>query len=332
MKRRDFIKTGAVAVGAVGSLKIAPMLAAAESDSPKTGAPPADNRPAEYLHRVQGDPFLPTPPAPARTYQISPMPLAERVRRKIVPQRGFCSIAPGDLVSESLTSGNGAMNIELMGDPYAEQILFHHESLLMPWKRPLEAPKVADIFPQVRQMVMDGKHREAMSLAVQHMNESPIKQNTEPHRTIPAFLMQLDFPKTASVKNYLRTVNFENSEIKVAWTDEHGDWLRQTFASRPDNVVVQLLTAPAGQSVNVRISLQKSAEWSMTSGMTWGNRPARGASKGRRSRRRSAGLQRAAADLQVHFGSLRGQQRLRRGDPRRSQRRLGQDGWKHTRH
>ena len=112
------------------------------------------------------------------------------------------------------------------------------------------------------------------------MNESPIKQNTEPHLTIPAFLMQLDFPKTASVKNYLRTVNFENSEIKVAWTDEHGDWVRQTFASRPDNVVVQWLTAPAGQSVNVRISLQKSAEWSMSTGMTWGNRPARGASKG----------------------------------------------------
>ena len=32
--------------------------------------------------------------------------------------------------------------------------------------------------------------------------------------------------------------------------------------------------------MNVRISLQKSAEWSMTSGTTWGNRPARGASKG----------------------------------------------------
>ena len=220
MKRRDFLKTSAAAAGLVGSLKIAPTLAAAESDpqatSEPTGAPPADNRPAEYLRRVQGDPFLPKPPAPARSYPISPMPLAERVRRKIVPQRGFCSIAPGDLVSESLTSGNGAMNIELMGDPYAEQILFHHESLLMPWKRPLEAPKVADIFPQVRQMVLDGKHREAMALALQRMNESPIKQDTEPHRTIPAFLMQLDFPKTASVKNYLRTVNFENGEMKVA--------------------------------------------------------------------------------------------------------------------
>jgi hypothetical protein len=247
------------------------MLAAAESESAKTGAPSSDNRPAEYLHRVQGDKFLPKAPAPARSYPISPMPLAERLKRKIVPQRGFCSIAPGNTVSESLISGNGAMNIELMGDPYSEQILFHHENLLMPWKRPLEVPNVADIFPQVRQMVLDGRHGEAMTLSLERMNDSPIKQDTQPHLTIPAFLMQLDFPKTASFKNYLRTVNFENSEIKVAWTDEHGDWLRQTFTSRPDNVVVQWLTAPAGQSVNVRITLQKSVEWNMSSGMEWGS-------------------------------------------------------------
>jgi alpha-L-fucosidase 2 len=283
MKRRDFLKTSAVAAGLAGSLGSIPPLTASESSSSGSdaaGATPTDNRPADYLRRVQQDRFLPKPPAPARSYQVTPMPLAERIKREIVPQRGFCSIAPGDLVSESLLSGNGAMNIELMGDPYSERVLFHHESLLMPWKRPLEAPNVADIFPQVRQMALDGKYREAMDLAVQHMNEGPIKQNTEPHRTIPAFLMQLDLPKTASVRNYLRTVNFENSEIKVAWTDEHGDWLRQTFASRPDNVVAQWLTAPTGQSVNVRIALQKSAEWSMTSGVTWGNRPARGASKG----------------------------------------------------
>jgi alpha-L-fucosidase 2 len=283
MKRRDFLKTSAVAAGLTGSLEALRPLTAGEGSSVNSGpagATQADNRSAEYLRRAREATLLPKPPAPARTYPISPMPLSERVNRKIVPQRGFCSIAPGDLASESLLSGNGAMNIELMGDPYSEQILFHHESLLMPWKRPLEAAKIADIFPQVRQMVLDGKTREAMDLAVQHMNGGPIEQNTEPHRTIPAFLMQLDLPKTASVKNYLRTVNFENGEIKVAWTDERGDWLRQTFASRPDNVVVQWLTAPKGQSVNVRVTLHKSAEWNMTSGVSWGNRPARGISKG----------------------------------------------------
>ncbi len=184
MKRRDFIKKSAIAVGLAGSPKALQQLATSVSLSPAPG--PAEttkgnNLPQEYLLRVQQDRFLPKPPAPPIAYQISPMPLAERVRRKIVPKRGFCSIAPGNLASESLISGNGAMNIELMGEPYSEQILFHHESLLMPWKRPLEAPNVADIFPQVRQLVLEGRHREAMSLAVQRMNESPIKQNTEPN-------------------------------------------------------------------------------------------------------------------------------------------------------
>ena len=266
MKRRDLLKTSVAAAGLMGALETSPAL-----DAEQTGAPPVDNRPAEYLHRVQGDRFLPKPPVPARSNPVSPMPLAERIRRKILPRRGFCSIAPGNLVSESLTSGNGTMDIELMGDPYAERILFHHESLLMPWKRPLEAPHVASIFPQVRQMVLEGKNREAVALAIQQMNDSPIKQDTEPHLTVPAFLMRLDFPKAAPAKDYLRTVNFENSEIRVAWTDQHGDWVRQTFTSRPDNVVVQWLTAPTGQPVNVRISLQKSAAWNMRSGIDWGS-------------------------------------------------------------
>ena len=272
MKRRDLLKTSVAAAGLIGVV--------AEGDpqepSEHTVVPPADNRPAEYLRRVQGDRFLPKPPAPA-TYPISPMPLAERIRRKIVPQRGFCSIAPGKLVSDSLISGNGTMNIELTGDPYEEQILFHHECLLMPWKRPLEPPAVANIFPQVRQMILEGKNREAVALAIQHMNDGAIKQDTEPHLTVPAFLMQLEFPKAAQAKDYLRTVNFENGEIKVAWSDEHGDWVRQTFSSRPDNVVVQWIAAPAGQPVNVRISLRKSAEWSMRSGMDWGSHSGIGA-------------------------------------------------------
>src|SRR5450631_938840 len=149
MKRRDFLKTGAAAAGMAGALTISPMLAEAESKS----QPPGDNRPADYLHRVQGDRFLPKQPAPARAYPIAPMPLAERLRRRIVPQRGFCSVAPG----------------ELMGDPYSEQILFHHEALMMPWKKPVEAPQAASIFPQVRQLVLSGKDHEAMTLALEHM-------------------------------------------------------------------------------------------------------------------------------------------------------------------
>jgi hypothetical protein len=253
MKRRDFLKTGAVAAGLAGSLKLFPALAANESGSQT----PGDNRFADYLRRAQEDKFLPKPPvvadsSPADALKISPMPLAERVRRKIVPRRGFCSLSP---TSGALLSGTGAVNIELDGDPFTEQIPFRHEMLFAPRRRPAEAPNIADILPQVRQMMLDGKIHEAAQLAYQKFHANPIQGGGMGGGGGGGFSMRLDFPKSTSVKNYLRTVDFESTEVKIHWTDERGEWIRQTFTSRPDNLVVQSLTAPKGQSVNVRITV-----------------------------------------------------------------------------
>jgi alpha-L-fucosidase 2 len=266
MKRRNFLKRSAVAASLVSiPNSLLPLTACKENtqklSSGSMGAAKEEILSADYLQSIQSEEFSPKPLVYAESYQpspdvqFSPMSLAERIRRKIVPQHGFCSIAPGSTTREGLISGNGPMNIELTGDPYSEQIVFRHEELIMPWKRPYEANKVAHILPQVRQLLLDGKFQEAVELAFEEWQKGPIKINTWGHPTVTAFNMHLEFPKTASVKDYLRTVNFETSEANVCWNDERGDWIRQTFTSRPDDVVVQLLTAPQGQSVNVRITL-----------------------------------------------------------------------------
>lgn len=269
MKRRDFLTKGTLVAGLASSPQLLQPLLASESVSPQssgnsgqTGSAREEIRSAEYLRRVKTDQFLPKTPAFRKSIlldgtEVSPMPLVERLKRKIVPRLGFCSIEPGQTVSQGLTSGNGHMNFEVACDPYSEQILFHHESLLMPWKRPFEAPQAAAVFSQVRQMVLDGKYQDAIELAFKEMNKGPIKQNTGPHPTVPAFMMHLDFPKSASVRDYLRTVDFESSEVNVYWSDERGEWVRRAFTSRPDDVVVQLLTAPNGQQVNARIAVRK---------------------------------------------------------------------------
>jgi hypothetical protein len=262
MKRRDFIKSSAVAVGLASSSSLIPSLMASETDSHKSSK--EENRSAEYLRRVKGDKFPAKLPGRVEAYRkadvkIQPMPLAERLKRKIVPQRGFCSTEPGRTVSEGITSGNGAMNIELVGNPYSEQVLFHHESLLMPWKRPFEAPNVGHAFPRVRQLLLEGKYQEAIEYAFTEFKKTPVPPNTYGHATVPAFMMRVDYPKSAAAGNYLRTVNFETSEANIYWSDAKGDWVRKTFTSRPDNVVVQMLTAPNGQKVNARIAVQKYA-------------------------------------------------------------------------
>jgi len=283
MKRRDFLKTSTLVAGLAGSPNLILPLVAEESGSRKlsksqgqNGRTPEEIRSAEFLQRERAERYPAKPPVfrkldGASGVPVSPMPLEERLRRGVVPKRGFCSKLPGTTVSEGLTSGNGHMNIEVVCDPYSEQILFHHESLLVPWKRPFEAPMAAPVFPQVRQLVLDGKYQEAVELAFNEMNKGPIKQNTGPHFVIPAFMMHIDFPKTGSVNDYLRTVDFESSEVKVHWSDDRGDWVRPTFTSRPDDVVVQLLTAPKGQQVNARIAIQQYSRGPRTQGGLFGN-------------------------------------------------------------
>jgi alpha-L-fucosidase 2 len=260
VKRRDFLTKGTVAAGLAGSAKLLEPLEAVPAAAK---APPAQEeiRSAEYLERAKRERYLPKPPVLAEPVRpgdvrISPMPLAERVRRKIVPRRGICSIAPAS--NAVLTSGNGAMSIETACHPYSEQIVFRHESLFTPRKRPFEAPKIAGVFSQVRQMVLDGKYREAARLGYDEWKKTPMPPGMGGFGGM-AFSMRLDSPKTESVKDYLRTVDFESTELKAHWTDERGEWVRRLFASRPDNVVVQWLTAPEGQPLSVRITMQRSA-------------------------------------------------------------------------
>ncbi len=269
MKRRDFLKNGTLVVGLANSPNlIVPLMA--ESGNPqrlsqnpaRQAAAGKEIRSDPYLRRARADKNLPKPPAAVASYglsgiPISPMPLTERIRRDIVPRRGFCSIVPAS--DALLISGDGHMTVDVSCDPYSEQIVFHQESLLMPYKRPFYAPQIGDVFSKVRQKLLDGKYHEAVDFALEEWQKSPVYPRLgEPHFTVPAFVMHLDFPKTSSVKHYLRTVDFESTELKVYWTDERGDWVRQTFTSRPDNAVVQWLTAPAGQRVNVRITLERS--------------------------------------------------------------------------
>jgi alpha-L-fucosidase 2 len=259
MKRRNFLKTGAVAAGLVTIPNTLLQLTACNSQNQSSGSTieQEEIRTSEYLNRVRAEKYLPKPPVFAKSkltpaIKISPMPLKDRISLKIVPQRGFCCLAPG---GEALTSGNGAVNIEVMGNPYSEQIPFSHESLFTSHKKSFEAPKIASVFPQVRQMMLEGKYHEAIMLAYDEWRKTPITRAGGFGGG--RFSMLLEFPGSTSVRDYLRTVDFESTEVKVLWTDERGEWVRRIFTSRPDNVVVQWLTAPRGQSVNVRIRMSE---------------------------------------------------------------------------
>ena len=168
-------------------------------------------------------------------------------------------------------------------------------------------------------MLLDGKYHEAAKFAHDEWHKNPTNAAGGGFGGGLAFSMHLDFPKTKSVKDYLRTVDFESTEVKVHWTDERGEWVRRTFTSRPDNVVVQWLDrakrsvakcphyATKGRGRNVRrdgrLRRRAASEgpWRGSVGTRGGAGVAFGwRGSAQRTRRVPPGLQRAAADLQGH--------------------------------
>ena len=191
--------------------------------------------------------------------RVKPMSLRERQLLGAVPRRGICSTIPGVRASDGLISGNGKMYIEVLGNPFAEQIVFHQERLVVPWKNEsLEAPKIANVLPEVRRLIIDKQYRKANELALATASEGQTKPDTRVLMEYPAFRMRIDTPGQHAVHDYLRTIDFESGEVKVRWADSAGTWERRAFASRSENVVAQLLTAPAGASIHTRLSLDTS--------------------------------------------------------------------------
>jgi hypothetical protein len=171
----------------------------------------------------------------------------------------MCSTIPGSSASNSLLSGNGKIWVEVFGDPFAEKIVFQQEKLLQPWKsRPMEAPNIASVLPEVRRLMLAGEYDKGLRLSLDAAEKTDTKPGTGNLGSHPAFEMRIDVPGRDKVENYLRTTDFESGEVKVRWTDRQGEWERRIFVSRPDNAVVQLLSAPAGAALNATLRLDTS--------------------------------------------------------------------------
>ncbi len=256
MQRRTFLtKSALVSAAALTSPAFASPL------SEKEAVPVSPTSAPDTLPPGPADAFLPKQPLSIEALlpaaeRIHPMPLAERQRPGMVPRRGICSLSPGRPSWDTLLSGNGSMYTELAGHPYTEQLLFHHELLQVPWRRPFEAPKVASVLPRVRQLLLEGKYREGVNLAYEAMSSAGLPMNTHPHPTIPAFAMAIDTPPAGPVTGYLRTLDFESGEAVVHWRDSRGEFIRRTVVSRPDDVAVQLLQAPAGGTFSPLLSIR----------------------------------------------------------------------------
>lgn len=196
-------------------------------------------------------------------FKYPAMPFVKR--KAVLPERNVCSIKPARDYEDCISTGNGFQQVDVLGDPYNDELAFMHEALYSPrWAKTPEPPDLTAIMPEVRRLLLEGKFEEAGDLVHRAQLDAgfgPLmgkwNDNIVPPSSLrkhAAFWLSIKQFEAGETKNYLRWLDMMTGNITVQWENDKGAFAREVFAAYKDDVVVQRFTAPEGE-LNTEITI-----------------------------------------------------------------------------
>ena len=140
---------------------------------------------------------------------------------------------------EALPVGNGRLGAMVFGGVNQERLQLNEGTLWAGGPYNPVNPQAKHALPQVRQLVNEGKYREAASLLSAKVMAKPLGQM--PYQTVGD--LQLTFSESPSFENYRRELSLDTATSTVSYTAEGVHYTREVFASAPDKVIVLRLKA-----------------------------------------------------------------------------------------
>jgi alpha-L-fucosidase 2 len=140
---------------------------------------------------------------------------------------------------EALPIGNGRVSAMVFGGVAEERLQLNEGTLWAGGPYDPVNPQAKEALPQVRQLVNEGKYRDAAKLISERVMARPLGQM--PYQTVGDLM--LSFTAAADVSNYRRDLDLDTATVTTSYTSDGVRFTRQAFASAPDNVIVLRLTA-----------------------------------------------------------------------------------------
>jgi alpha-L-fucosidase 2 len=140
---------------------------------------------------------------------------------------------------EALPVGNGHLGAMVFGGVTQERLQINEGTLWAGGPYDPVNPQAKEALPEVRQLVKDGKYREAAALISAKVMAKPLAQM--PYQTVGDLL--LTFAGSTNVDNYRRELDLESATATVSYTMEGVRYVREVFASGPDKVIVLRIKA-----------------------------------------------------------------------------------------
>ena len=141
--------------------------------------------------------------------------------------------------TEALPVGNGRLGAMIFGGVDQDRLQLNEGTLWAGGPYDPVNPEAKDALPEVRQLVFEGKYREAARLITAKVMAKPLGQM--PYQTVGDLL--LTFRGMTNAGNYRRELDLDTATATVRFASDGVRYTREVFASAPDQVIVVRLTA-----------------------------------------------------------------------------------------
>ncbi|MCW0481322.1 glycoside hydrolase family 95 protein [Gaoshiqia sediminis] len=150
---------------------------------------------------------------------------------------------PASEWEEALPIGNGRLGAMIFGGTDIEQIQLNEETVWAGEPGNNLPEGFNEILPEVRQLIFDGKYKEAENLVMSRVPRQapPTNNYGMPYQTVGD--LWIEFPQLKNVNNYYRDLDIQNAVSSVSFEHEGVNYKREYLASAVDQVIVVRLTA-----------------------------------------------------------------------------------------
>ena len=158
---------------------------------------------------------------------------------------------PAEEWVQALAVGNGRLGAMVFGGIALERLQLNEDSFFSGGPYNPVNPDAKDALPEVRKLIFEGKYAEAQALANARVMSKPLKQMS--YQPIGDLL--INQYGLENVVDYVRELDLETAVTRTMFTSERTQYVREVFASVPEQLIVLRLSAQRSRRIHVSFSL-----------------------------------------------------------------------------
>ncbi len=158
---------------------------------------------------------------------------------------------PAEKWTGALPVGNGRMGAMVFGGIFEERIQFNEDTLWKGFPHNYDRAGAHDHLAEIRQLLFDGKTKEAVELTRSNFLSEPVRQKAYQ----PFGDLHLHFSGEGDATDYRRELDLDSAEAITTYRIGDVRFERDVFASHPDDAIVVRITADHPRSVTFTLKM-----------------------------------------------------------------------------